>query len=57
MSEDVPAGSLYVEQRCAWCGETKPCVYIPDPFLFEVYDEEVWGWWCEDCLCERAGDI
>ena len=43
--------------ECIQCGEVKSCQYVRDPYLWEMHNEEEWGWWCEDCFDTRAGDI
>lgn len=45
------------EGVCGSCGETKLVVHAKDPFMDDVYDEEVWGDWCGPCIQERADDI
>ncbi len=44
---------------CAWCDEEKECLFIPDPFVSEVYpqDEPQPNWICEECANARRDDI
>lgn len=39
------------EGLCA-CG--KPGAWEYDPFIREIYDEIAMGYWCDDCLYQRA---
>lgn len=40
--------------RCT-CGQ--PGEWMADPFVFEIYDETVMAYWCNDCAYERALDV
>lgn len=41
---------------CERCGET-PAQYVRDPYAWDVNDELIYGWWCDQCLQERSDDI
>jgi hypothetical protein len=46
------------EVKCDQCGEMKPCDWISDPFIREIYGEQTAPeWWCEDCFDEAADAI
>jgi hypothetical protein len=43
---------------CEMCGERKSDVTLRrDPFLWEVYDEEVLKYLCDDCWQTRKDDV
>lgn len=46
-----------VVAECNACNEVRPCEWTTDPFLAEVYGEELEAWWCEDCRYNRIMDI
>lgn len=39
------------------CACDKPGEWVADPFIFEIYGETAMGFWCDDCLWERAMDV
>lgn len=45
---------------CDSCGETRPCINAPDPFILEVHPESdesfVKRWWCRKCWQERIDE-
>lgn len=48
-----------VEAECQHCGKVKPCQFLPDPFIAEIYpdDENDPEWWCRDCYEHRSYEI
>lgn len=38
------------ELECHSCKELKKCTYTHDPYLADVYAEDAYAWWCEDCV-------
>ncbi len=50
-----------VEATCIRCGERRPCLWRTDPYLAEVWPDDLTesdtGWWCWPCFDLRAGDV
>jgi hypothetical protein len=50
-----------VTTECGWCGEERPCLLLDDPFIRDVYPEDLSEddirWWCWPCYERRAGDV
>lgn len=57
MSEDCPDQDAVA--TCDHCGFKGPCVFLPSPYLADVYpeDENPPSWWCESCLENNLDDI
>lgn len=55
--EEWDHGSEYVVTECERCGIRKPCQFLPDPFLDEIYNEIEKSWWCRPCWIGRKEDI
>ena len=47
------------EVECSRCGEVRPCRWLVDPFISEVYPEDPVepAEWCWSCYSDRAYDI
>lgn len=43
--------------ECGTCGTKVDTKWTFDPFLSEIWDETVMGWWCDDCYSNRNDDI
>ena len=41
---------------CDTCGR-EGAEEVIDPFLWELYDEEVYRWMCDECWEERKADV
>jgi len=57
VSEDCPDQDAVA--TCDHCGFKGPCVFLPSPYLADVYpeDENPPSWWCESCLENNLDDI
>lgn len=43
---------------CEWCSRTREDVeYVLEPYLYEIHDERVYHWMCEDCYDSRKMDV
>jgi hypothetical protein len=49
MTVDVPT--------CVDCGTTDDLSFEPDPYCFELYDDDTPEWRCEGCLQARALEV
>ena len=63
MSDDIYAwndnGEDVAVAECSQCGETRPCRFVPDPFIAEVYPEDKPEprWWCGTCFSNRKAEV
>lgn len=45
-------------EKCEGCGqEAAPKEPQLNPFVYEIHNEEIWGWWCDTCLEDMRQDI
>jgi hypothetical protein len=44
-------------RECEECGSIAECMYVPDPFGYEMYDNTTMYWMCDDCRDERAAAV
>jgi hypothetical protein len=49
------SGDPILQGPCNMCGKLGS--WEVDPYIEEIYDEEQWNFWCEQCYSERADDI
>jgi hypothetical protein len=46
--------------ECDSCGEIAPCIFLPDPFMSEVFPEDgpyPEKFWCEKCYENRQDEV
>lgn len=50
-----------VVTECGRCGNVRPCMRLTDPFIEEVWPEDLGRehthWWCFPCYDERRDDV
>lgn len=58
---DWGPGSHDLITECGHCAEERPCIKRCDPFIAEVYPEELGEaeetYWCYNCFCDRKDRI
>ena len=50
-----------VMTECGRCGNVRPCLVMADPFIEEVWPEDLDDgdtyWWCFPCYSDRRDDV
>ncbi len=50
---DMWENQLLAWRKCQFCKQQRDCSRIPDPFLFNFYDEIEMVWLCDECYSIR----
>ena len=46
-----------VSMSCAECGTTENLMYAPDPYRYDLFDDDRLVWLCMDCRRDIASDV